>query len=133
MFITLKNILKLLTPADKILIVFLAIFTGFSYVWVSRATSEGKSAVILVSNKVVARYPLDKNIDDIKINAKQGEVHLRIKNNRIKVTAAACPNKTCMGFGWQSRVEEIIACIPNQLLVKITGDSNQESLDALSR
>lgn len=127
-----KKIFSLLTVADVILIIALVIATGFSYTLVKGMQSEGNYVIISVGNQEVAQYPLSQERESIAVSGVKGEAALQIKEGRIRMIGASCPNKTCVGMGWKSKSGELIACIPNQVVVRVAGVPNEGDLDGIS-
>ena len=128
-----KKILTLLTWADVILIVVLVITTCVSYALVTGMQGEGSYAIISVGNQNVARYSLAQEQELIKIAGELGEARLQIKNGRIRMMAAPCPHKTFLGLGWKGKAGQLIACVPNRVVVRIAGPKTEEELDGTSR
>ncbi len=128
-----KKIFALLTWADKLLILGLIMATGFSYTWVRVMQTEGNYVIIRVSNKEIARYPLARDYESIKIAGVSGTARLEIKDGRIRMIEAPCPNKICLGMGWINKSGELIACVPNQVVVSVAGATAGEELDGISR
>jgi hypothetical protein len=128
-----KKIFALTTRADKLLIAVLIIFTALSYAWAKRQRVEGSHVIITVDNKITARYPLNHERESITLFGAAGEVRLQIKEGRVKVIAADCPNKICVGLGWKGKAGDLIVCVPNRMLIKVVGSSVAEGLDGVSR
>ncbi len=116
-----KRIFALLTPADIILIVVLFIATGFSYSLVKGVQTEGNYVIISVGNLDVAQYPLSQERESIVLSGVKGEAKLQIKEGRVRMVEAPCPNKICVGQGWKSKSGELIACVPNRVVIRIAG------------
>jgi hypothetical protein len=128
-----KKILALLTWGDRILIIVLLISTSLSYAWVKGMQAEGNYAVVMVGNREIARYSLSQPRESIPVVGAIGEAELQISQGRIRMSAAPCPNKTCLGMGWQDKAGELIVCLPNQVVVRIEGAVRDEGLDGISR
>jgi hypothetical protein len=58
-----------------------------------------------------------------------------IRQGNACIVSASCPNKVCMGMGEVSRHGQLIACVPNGLLLHVEGDPGDEvkDYDLLSR
>ncbi|NIQ96240.1 MAG: NusG domain II-containing protein, partial [Desulfuromonadales bacterium] len=46
---------------------------------------------------------------------------LEIENGTARIVDSPCPYKVCISMGEISRRGEIIACVPNRLLVQVAG------------
>lgn len=89
---------------------------------------KGSTVIVEVSGKTVGVYSLDKNIE-IEING--GSNHLVIKDGYVYLTDADCPDKTCVKTGKISYSGQSIICLPNQVIIKIIGNT-VDSVDLVS-
>lgn len=104
---------------DILLISSLAV-AGLVLLLVMRPGSEiGNTAVIQVNGVVIARYPLSE--DGIHV-LNGGDNTIEIKDGKIRMLEAHCPNQLCVHQGWISRSFQSIVCLPNKLIVTIEGD-----------
>ena len=55
---------------------------------------------------------------------------VEIKDGKIRVSEAECPDKTCVRTGWLSFSAMPIVCLPNHLIIEFA-DENSE-IDALA-
>ena len=71
----------------------------------------------------------------VAIPGPHGETVVAIRDGRACVVSASCPNKVCMGMGAAARQGELIACVPNALLLRVEGgaDAGTRDYDLLSR
>ena len=78
----------------------------------------GSYVVVMVRNNETARYSL--STDGIyTING--GTNTIEIKDGKVRMTEAECPNHLCVRQGWISFSGQSIVCLPNELSVTITG------------
>ena len=82
---------------------------------------EGTTVIVEVSGKTVGVYPIDR---DTEIDINGGSNHLVIKNGYVYLTDADCPDKTCVKTGKISYSGQSIICLPNQVIIKISGDTD---------
>jgi hypothetical protein len=54
-----------------------------------------------------------------------GDVIIEAEAGRIRFVESDCPNQICVHTGWISRANQIAACIPNRILIKIVGGYNE--------
>ena len=106
---------------DIILIASLAVL-GLVLLVVMRPSSEsGSTAVVQVDGVVIARYPLSED----GIHVLNGGLNtIEIKDGKVRMMEAHCPNHECVHQGWISRGHQSIVCLPNKLVVTIEGDSS---------
>lgn len=62
----------------------------------------------------------------------QGHVNtVEIRDHRIRVKDADCPDLTCVRMGWLSSASMPIVCLPHKLVIAFTDDT--DSVDAVTR
>jgi hypothetical protein len=94
---------------------------------------RGAVAVVTVGREQVAALPLDQDVDTV-VRGRHGDVHLAVRDGAVRVTSSSCRNKVCVGMGSKRRRGEIIACVPNELVVRIVGGEPAPDVpDAVSR
>lgn len=50
---------------------------------------------------------------------------VQVEPGRICISEASCPDQICVHQGWISDGSEPIVCLPNQLIIQITGGGSQ--------
>lgn len=81
---------------------------------------KGRQVEISSGGSVIRRLPLDQNaVVEVEWNGQKNTVV--IERSRVYVSEATCGDKLCEKKGWISRGGESIVCLPNQLVVRITG------------
>lgn len=75
---------------------------------------NGKTVVITQNNKEVYSGPLT---EEKTINLKTNIIE--IKNGKVDVTSAVCKNQICVNHKQISKKGELIACIPNKILITV--------------
>jgi hypothetical protein len=58
-----------------------------------------------------------------------GDVIIIAETGRVRFLESDCPNQICVHTGWISKANQIAACLPNRILVKIVGTN--EEVDAV--
>jgi hypothetical protein len=88
-----------------------------------------KTAVITQNNVVLKEIRLDKVSGTLTINY-QGKYPgtIEAKNGQIRFLNATCPDKVCVHTGWISRPGQIAVCLPDGVMIKITGKSTDTDI-----
>jgi len=121
---------KTLTKADLVLIVFLILCTFFSFsLWFR--DGSGQRVIIIVDGHTIKEMSLDHEKEEIVMQGLKGPFAFEIKDGRVRMKDSACPNKICVKMGWVRHQGQIVCCIPNRVVLKITG--KKEGYDALAR
>ncbi len=93
---------------------------------------EGASAVVRVSGQQYAAYDLGED-RTVEIQGKDGGTNLlEIRGGKASITEASCPDRLCMRQGSVSRQGECIICLPNEVVVEITGTKEELPYDAVA-
>ena len=89
-----------------------------------------QNLTISVDGKIYGIYPLDEDME-IKI----GDSNIcTIKDGKVSMTHADCADQSCIHSMPISRAGESIVCLPNKVVLKITGQSaDGEGVDAVAR
>ena len=120
------------TAADKALVVAMIALAAALFVllpgWL---LSEGREVCIRSGERLVGRYPLDRD-RTVEIAGPLGTTVIRIEGGRAKVIASPCPHKLCIRMGDIGSEGGIIACVPNEVVISV-GDGTRSDLDAVSR
>lgn len=127
-----RALLRRMTPLDRGLVLALLLATAASFLLLGRG-AQGERVVVERQGRVVFTAPLAED-RTVSLAGPLGETVLVIHGGRACVESSPCPLKVCLGMGEVSRGGELLACVPNQLLVRIEGAGRQErAYDLLSR
>ncbi|MHB8895152.1 MAG: NusG domain II-containing protein [Candidatus Geothermincolia bacterium] len=112
-------------PADIVLVVLFVAAAAVSLFLVSRANAgeKGTLAIIEVNGKEVKRIAIGEGQPARKfvVRGVDGTSTVVVKDGRIRMVQSHCRDKICVGVGWlDSRGKEII-CLPNRVVVRVTG------------
>lgn len=123
---------RMLAGDRLVVLLLLAVCTGLILLQLGR--EPGRTVVAEVDGKVVFTAPLD-SARRVDLTGPLGKTELQIAAGEARILASPCPNKICIGMGAVSRSGELLACVPNRLLVRIEGGnaSAERSYDLLSR
>ena len=123
-----------LTRLDRIIVIFLLVICGMFFIAIGQR-SPGQSILVMQDDATVFTAALtgEQNVD---LRGPLGVTRLVIRSGSAHIASSPCPYKICVGMGEIRREGEIIACVPNRLLVQVVGkaDSVKETgYDLLSR
>ena len=86
------------------------------------------TAEILSDGQRLCIVPLHTDIEFTVPSPNGGENTIKVKDGKIGVTAATCPDHYCMDRGMCSNGVQIV-CLPNRLVIRFLDNQN---IDALS-
>ena len=80
-------------------------------------------------NFLTARIVLDHElVAEIELTALTGPVTLEVPGapGRIRIAHSGCPSQDCVHTGWVSRSGGQIVCLPNRLVISVSGSDAPE-------
>ncbi len=85
------------------------------------------TAYVYRDGEEIARLPLDGSSDGeiITVTGENGaENVIEVKNGRIHMKSASCPDQHCVNMGWRHRTDVPIVCLPNKVVIDIRDSSD---------
>ena len=89
---------------------------------------DAMAAEIISNGKVVQKVSLHTDMEFTICSPNGGENLITIKDGKIGVTAATCPDHHCMNRGMCSGGVQIV-CLPNKLVIRFVG---KQDIDTVS-
>lgn len=112
--------IKRLTPFDCKLLVVVAVLVACSFLLPLRQT-VGARVVVSSDDRIVFVAPLAK-AQRVELNGPLGITVLQIEHGGARIISSPCTNKVCMHMGEARHSGDLLACVPNHLVVRIEGD-----------
>lgn len=122
---------KLVSRADALLLLswgLLALGLFVSSIYGIMDKAPGGKLTVISGNEVYGVYELG---EDQTIEIGDGNT-CEIKNGKVSMISADCPDKLCVRSREISAVGESIVCLPNNVILKITGEAEEADIDAIS-
>jgi hypothetical protein len=88
-----------------------------------KTEASDKTVNIRQDGKVVGTYPLNRDCE-IDLDSSGRHNIIRIQNGTVCMEESSCKNQVCVDQGKISRVGQSIICLPNRVVVEITGNGN---------
>ncbi|MDT8441158.1 MAG: NusG domain II-containing protein [Desulfuromonadales bacterium] len=121
-----------MTGADRLLTLALTLFALAGAGWLLSAP-PGERILVDDGVQIVYQGGFDR-VAELSFHGPMGTSRLAIAADGVRVIEAPCPQKLCMGMGPARRSGDLIACLPNRLLVRIVGAQPAEAVhDLISR
>jgi len=122
------------TWVDRLILVIALIVILASWLWVQDLMEASTPMVHVYHGKtLLATYPLNAN-QSIHFHA-QGDVggaEVVIEDGYVRIIHSTCASKACVLSGEHHQLGDMIACVPNRILVVIDGQKSL-TLDAISQ
>ncbi|MDQ6954769.1 MAG: NusG domain II-containing protein [Mariprofundaceae bacterium] len=120
------------TWVDRSLLLLALIAIAISWQWLQQNLSGTPMVHIYHGKNLLATYPLNTDLP-IHFQA-QGDIgisEITIDQYGVRISHSSCITQRCVLSGHRHRIGDILACVPNRILVSIQG-SQQLPLDAVS-
>ncbi len=125
-----KIIFGYCTRADKILFVVIFILSCLTLFLMTRWNPAGQQAVIEINGHPYSKLNLLEPQHSF-IPGKLGTMTITVRDGQIAVTESPCPQQVCVHSGAIYRSGELLVCVPNRVVIRIPGHSNN-SLDMVT-
>lgn len=94
---------------------------------------EGSIVKITIKGVVYGTYSLDED-REIKVKGSQGTNVVCIKDGKVFMKEADCPDQYCVDHNAISNKTDTIVCLPHRLVVEVSDDGQaQENIDVTVR
>lgn len=102
-------------------------------VWSAGQTDGGTAGVARVTDGdgQVLELPLDEDAERV-VTTSLGTNVVEVRDGRVRVREADCPNQDCVNQGWIDAAGEQIVCLPHHLVVQVVGGASS-SVDVWGR
>ena len=120
---------KFIKKADIVLF-FILLILGLALSAASLlAGTTGQKVQVEVDGKAYGVYSLAEN-QTIEVKENGHINKITIKDGTVQMAYSDCKNQICVNDGKISKTNQSIVCLPNKVMVEITG--GEEELDAIS-
>ncbi len=118
---------------DVIFILSLVVLTVAIGLFVYLSGEEGDTVSVYIDGELYESYPLSVNVsvDIITGEDESGLNTLVIKDGKVYVEYASCPDGICAAHKPISREGESIVCLPNRVVVSVKTETNEDSVDII--
>lgn len=124
-----KNVLKKLLASHKndiiMGIVLLIAALCLWFVFTVFFEKDGNYVLVTLDGSTYGEYSLNKD-QTIEIENGDKSNVLIIENGAVYMKDASCPDEVCIHQGSISKTGQSIICLPNKIVVTITGDADSD-------
>ena len=124
-----RSALKGRDAALLILIIIGAAIVG-TVMWFMRNSQTAERVVVKVDGTTVYSESLDKDAEYKAEGYDGGYNTIVIKDKKVSVREADCPDKVCMNSGEIEKSGDTIVCMPHRVVVEIEG--GEASVDSVA-
>jgi len=124
--------MKLPIKALDILIIILAASLTFSSAYLAYLKPQNSQRVLIKGQGGEWIFPL--NVDEtVAVPGPLGDTVVRINDGNVWVESSPCQNQTCVAAGILRRHGNWAVCLPNNVLVMIEENNEENDVDAIVR
>ena len=107
------------TPLDAL--VALAVLAAAAAILFAFRPKSGNflTARIVLDNELVAELPTQPVT--LQVPGARYPITVEAEHGRVRVSHSECPSQDCVHTGWVSRSGGQIICLPNRLVITVTG------------
>jgi len=120
-----------LTTADKILLALLIASIIISFISARGMVDRGSGVLVEIDHRPVHMSHLDQD-ELFTVQGDRGELVLEVSQQRVRVVRSDCPNQICVRTGWRSKAGDIIVCVPNRAVIRISGTGKEGGVEAVT-
>ena len=89
------------------------------------------TASVVLEGETIAEYELSTLPVTLVVDEAPYPLTIQAEPGRIRIAESACPSQDCVHTGWISRAGQQIICLPDKLVISLSGSGSQ-SLDSTS-
>jgi hypothetical protein len=99
-----------------------------------KAGEKGTLAIVEVNGKEARRFVLssDQPVRKYTVRGWNGPSTFEIKNGRVHMVSSDCRDKICIGMGWADAPGTSIVCLPNRVVIRISGSRKSGKVDTVT-
>jgi len=120
---------SIVRPADALVVAVAAMLVGAA--WASLWGGGGPAEYAQVSAPGASDRRLDLALETtLEVRGRLGPSRLEVRDGRVRFVDSPCVGRLCVHSGWLSRSGQVAACLPNGIVVEVTGGDRE--FDAIS-
>jgi hypothetical protein len=120
-----------MTRADRLVIAVVALAALVAWPLASAVGSGAGAEALIAGPQGETTVPLASD-HEYDIAGSSGTVTVSVADGHISVIESGCPDQTCVRTGAVSTAGSVVACVPNQVVVRV-GGASPDGLDASVR
>ena len=111
------------TPLDGLVVLAVLAAAAAIFYFFRPVSGNFLTARIVLDNELVAELPLSDLTEPVTLEVPGVRYPITVEgeNGRVRVLHSDCPSQDCVHIGWVSRSGGQIVCLPNRLVITVTG------------
>lgn len=116
-------------PTRADVMVTLLLLTAAAWTGWADKSVEARGVRVEASGRTVFAGSLD-SAAIVEVEGPLGRAVVEVAGGRARVRSAPCPGQICVAQGWQQHAGDVAACVPNRVVLRLTGTA---AWDGVSR
>ncbi len=121
--------MSLVRPGDAVVVALAALLVGAAWASLWRDGGPAEYAQLSAPGSPDQRLSLSAD-QELEVQGRIGTSRLEVRDGRVRFTDSPCVGRYCVHAGWLSRSGQVAACLPNGVVVEVTGGDRE--YDAVS-
>jgi hypothetical protein len=121
--------MRLVRPADAVVVALAALLVGAAWASLWSGGGPAEFALITAHGAPVQRVALAEDAA-LEVRGRLGPSLLEVRGGRVRFVDSPCVARYCVHAGWLSRTGQVAACLPNGVVLEVTG--GEREFDAVS-
>lgn len=91
------------------------------------------TATVVLEGETIARYDLSAlaGPEELEVEGAVYPITIQAEPGRIRILESGCPGQDCVHTGWASQAGQQIICLPNRLVISLSGGASDD-IDAIT-
>lgn len=91
------------------------------------------TATVVLEGETIARYDLSAlaGPEELEVEGAAYPITIQAEPGRIRILESGCPGQDCVHTGWASQAEQQIICLPNRVVISLSGGASDD-IDAIT-
>ena len=99
------------------------------FLWYNLSKEEGGYVAVIQEGEAIEQLSLHEEVE-YRIELEDGSFNLlKIKNGKVYMQEASCPDQICVNHRPINSVGETIVCLPNEIVLKVVEQSSKPEID----
>lgn len=120
--------------ADRLLLLGALIAIAVSWQWIYAAIGKGPPMVMIYhGDTLLARYPIPEKGKAVHFHAEGelGDSEILIDSSGARFLSSPCNSQYCVTRGQRKEHGDVIACVPNRIMIAIENADGDSAFDAI--
>ncbi|NGX16064.1 NusG domain II-containing protein [Wenzhouxiangella sp. XN24] len=116
--------MTLVRPADALVVALAALLVGAAWAALWTGGGPAEAVQVITPGDEPRRVALSRD-DALEVRGRLGDSRIEIRDGRVRFVDSPCVGRYCVHAGWLSRSGQVAACLPNGVVIEVTGGDRE--------